>query len=138
MKKLLWVLLLSFVLAGCATKSINQAKQKELIEYGYIKLGMNFQDLVLMLGEGGQRIYYYKEGKEKDLIAAIPRIKDVYGWDLLGKSYFYIGEGSKGSKKHPSNFTLVYFLLESQFNCGGEGRKQLDLRPTYTCSARET
>ena len=110
MKKLLGIVVLGFVLTGCATtKSIDHVKQKELIGYESIKLGMNFQDLVLMLGEGGQRIYYYKDGKEKDLIAAVPKIKGVYGWDLLGKSYFYIGEGSKGSKKHPSNFTLVYF-----------------------------
>ena len=113
MKKLLGILVLGFVLTGCATtKSIDHVKQKELIGYESIKLGMNFQDLVLMLGEGGQRIYYYKDGKEKDLIAAVPRIKGVYGWDLLGKSYFYIGEGSKGSKQHPSNFTLVYFSMD--------------------------
>ena len=113
MKKLLGILVLGFVLTGCATtKSIDHVKQKELIGYEYIKLGMNFQDLVLMLGEGGQRIYYYKDGKEKDLIAAVPKIKGVYGWDLLGKSYFYIGEGSKGSKQHPSNFTLVYFSMD--------------------------
>ena len=54
----------------------------------------------------------YKDGKEKDLIAAVPRIKGVYGWDYLGKSYTYIGEASKGSKQHPSNFTLVYFNID--------------------------
>ena len=75
MKKLLGILVLGFVLTGCTTtKSIDCVKQEELIGYGSINLGMNFQDLVLMLGEGGQRIYYYKDGKEKDLIADIPRI----------------------------------------------------------------
>ncbi len=111
-KKLLGIVVLGFVLIGCTTTSIDPTKQKELMGYRSIKLGMNFQDLVFMLGEGGQRIYYYKDGKEKDLIAAVPRIKGVYGWDYLGKSYTYIGEASKGSKQHPSNFTLVYFNID--------------------------
>ena len=111
-KKLLGIVVLGFVLIGCTTTSIDSTKQKELMGYRSIKLGMNFQDLVFMLGEGGQRIYYYKDGKEKDLIAAVPRIKGVYGWDYLGKSYTYIGEASKGSKQHPSNFTLVYFNID--------------------------
>ena len=68
-------MVLSLLLSECGTtKSIDHVKQEELIWYGSINLGMNFQDLVLMLGEGGQSIYYYKDGKEKDLIAAIPRI----------------------------------------------------------------
>jgi hypothetical protein len=111
MKRFLMILVLGLLLGGCAT-SIDHVKQKELIDYGSIKLGMNFQDLILMLGEGGQDIYYYKEGKEKDLIAAIPRIEGASGWDYLGKSYTYVGESSKGSKQHPSNFTLVYFNID--------------------------
>ena len=113
MKKLLGILVLGFVLTGCTTtKSIDHVKQKELIGYESIKLGMNFQDLVLMLGEGGQSIYYYKDGKEKDLIAAVPRIEDASGWNYLGKSYTYVGEASRGSKQHPSNFTLIYFDMD--------------------------
>jgi hypothetical protein len=111
MTNLLGTVVLGLLLGGCAT-SIDHVKQKELIDYGSIKLGMNFQDLILMLGEGGQDIYYYKEGKEKDLIAAIPRIEGASGWDYLGKSYTYVGESSKGSKQHPSNFTLVYFNID--------------------------
>ena len=98
-------MVLGFVLTGCAT-SIDSTKQKELINYGSIEVGMNIQDLIYMLGEKGQRLLYF-DGKEKDMIGIIPKISGIYGWDQLGKNYFYVGEGKKNAKKRLSNYTLV-------------------------------
>ena len=56
-------MVLGYLLVGCAT-SIDSTKQKELINYGSIEVGMNIQDLIYMLGEKGQYIYYF-DGKEE-------------------------------------------------------------------------